>query len=26
VTLTDADRERLMVAANRINRLMEAFA
>ena len=26
VTLTDADRARLMVAANRINRLVEAFA
>lgn len=26
VTLTDADRTRLMVAANRINRLVEAFA
>ena len=25
-TLTDADRSRLMVAANRINRLVEAFA
>ena len=26
VKLTDADRARLMVAANRINRLVEAFA
>jgi len=26
LTLTDADRARLMVAANRINRLVEAFA
>jgi hypothetical protein len=26
VTLTDADRARLIVAANRINRLVEAFA
>lgn len=26
VTLTDADRARLMVAANRINRLVEAYA
>jgi hypothetical protein len=26
VTLTDADRGRLMLAANRINRLVEAFA
>jgi len=26
VTLTEADRARLMVAANRINRLVEAFA
>ena len=26
VTLTDTDRARLMVAANRINRLVEAFA
>jgi hypothetical protein len=26
VTLTDVDRARLMVAANRINRLMEAYA
>ena len=26
VTLTDADRARLLVAANRINRLVEAFA
>ena len=26
VSLTDADRARLMVAANRIHRLVEAFA
>ena len=26
VALTDTDRARLMVAANRINRLVEAFA